>query len=67
MTIELSNDEAQVVLGSIVFLGDVLKKGANSKVEGMKSGDHADTINVCDNLARKFIALLKEDKKGGIK
>ena len=67
MTIELSNDEAQVVLGSIFFLGDVLKKGANNKAEGMKSGDHADTINACDNLARKFIALLKEDKKGGIK
>lgn len=63
MTIELTNDEAQVVLGSIVFLGDVLKKGSNSKVEGMKSGDHSDTINLCDELARKFITLLKENSK----
>ena len=67
MTIEHSNDEAQVVLGSIVFLGDVLKKGANSKVEGMKSGDHSETIKTCDSLACKFITMLKEDKKGGIK
>lgn len=63
MTVELSNDEAQVVLGSIIFLGDVLKKGANKRTDGMKSGDHSDTINICDELARKFITLLKETNK----
>ena len=63
MNIEFTTEEARVVLGSVILLGDTLQKGKAKNDPKLKAGDHDETIVLCDTIVKKLMPLLKEEGK----
>ena len=63
MNLEFTTEEARVVLGSVILLGDTLQKGKAKNDPKLKAGDHDETIALCDAIVKKLTPLLKEEGK----
>lgn len=65
MDIEFTTEEAKVILGSVILLGDTLQKARLNNDPKLKSSDHKEVLELCDGIIKKLTPMI--DKAGGTK